>query len=72
MNEKTFWAVGGVFTDGSFSQLERDGGACFGPFATREEAERVASGHRRHNIDICWYQLFVTETVTSSTVEAHG
>lgn len=63
MTQKQFWAVGGVFTDGSFSTLERDGAACFGPFATREQAESAATSHTRHNIDICWYKLFVAENV---------
>jgi hypothetical protein len=58
-----FWAVGGVFTDGTFSKLERDGEECHGPFSTKEEAEALAMKKFRHNIDICWYQLFVTQTV---------
>ncbi len=60
---KQFWAVGGVFTDGSFTALERDGAECYGPFPTKEMAESVSSARFRHNIDICWYRLFVTETV---------
>ena len=67
MTSKMFWVVGGVFTDGSFTELERDGSACFGPFLTRDEAERAASANRRHNIDICWYQLFVAETQSPTT-----
>lgn len=70
MTSKMFWAVGGVFTDGSFTELERDGAACFGPFLTRDEAERAASANRRHNIDICWYQLFVAETQSPTTAES--
>ncbi len=59
---KQFWAVGGVFTDHKFTALEPNTGECYGPFLTRDEAERIAAEKVRKNIDICWYNLFVTET----------
>jgi len=61
MSEKNFWAVGGVFTDHHFTTLEPNTGECYGPFNTRDEAERLAAEKFRKNIDICWYNLFVTE-----------
>lgn len=62
MSEKKFWAVGGVFTDHHFSTLEPNTGECYGPFSTRDEAEKISAEKFRKNIDICWYNLFVTET----------
>ena len=58
-----FWVVGGVFTDGTFSALERDGAECYGPFNSSEAAESTRSARCRHNIDICWYNLFITKQV---------
>ena len=58
---KQFWAVGGVFVDHKFTVLEPGTAECYGPFSTRDEAERVAAEKFRKNIDICWYNLFVTE-----------
>jgi len=61
MSNEKFWVVGGVFEDGTFSKLERDTEECHGPFDTRQAAEAVISARIRHNIDICWYNLFVAQ-----------
>lgn len=50
---------GGVFTDGSWTNLEPGTEECYGPFHDARTAERVWNERARRNIDIANHRLFV-------------
>lgn len=62
VKEHRHFVVGGIFTDGTFSKLEENGGVFLGPYLTNEDAYVVLSGLSRRNLDICWYKLWTVTT----------
>ncbi|WP_426955991.1 DUF4170 domain-containing protein [Muricoccus radiodurans] len=56
---KLYFVWGGVFTDGTWTNLEPNTEECYGPFHDGPTAERVWNEKARRNIDIANHRLFV-------------
>ena len=50
---------GGIFTDGTWTELEPNTEESYGPFHDAKTAERVWNERARRNIDIANHRLFV-------------
>jgi hypothetical protein len=57
----SFYVRGGVYCDTNFAEVEPGTDESYGPFDTREEAEKVWSGKARANIDTCCHRLVIVE-----------
>lgn len=57
----TWFVIGGVFTDDTWTTMESGTGECHGPFQDEITAEQARNGLFRRNIDICWHKLWVVQ-----------
>ena len=57
----TWFVIGGVFTDDTWTTMESGTGECHGPFQDEITAEQARDGLSRRNIDIFWHKLWVVQ-----------
>jgi len=58
-DSKLYFIWGGVFTDGTWNELEPGTEESYGPFHDAKVADRVWNEKARRNIDIAMHRLFV-------------
>lgn len=63
MSEQIWFVIGGVYTDGSFANLEEGTAEVHGPYPSEDLARKAHDGFTRRNLDICWHKLYVVRTV---------
>jgi hypothetical protein len=57
--EDAYFVAGGVYTDGSFSQIEDGTRESEGPFASLTEATSFHKARSSRMIDVCWHRLTI-------------
>lgn len=63
MKDETWFVVGGIYTDGTFTRLENGGAELHGPYHDERSAILAHDGLTRKNLDICWHKLYLVKKV---------